>query len=201
MTRILVVCTGNICRSPLIERALQSGLDQAYGAGAVEVRSAGTYGMIDSPMDERAAAVLHEMGGDPTGFLGRRLSAALLPDVDLVLTATRQHRAVVVQMRPKALRSAFTVRELAHLSDQMDPATLPTDPGERLRAVAAAGVTLRSTNALLDPEDLDVVDPYRRSDETYAQMRRQLEPALQSVLRVLLPAGGSAQQDASDIPT
>lgn len=188
MARILVICTGNICRSPLVERVLQGALDQAYGAGVVEVRSAGTHGLIDNPMDERAAAILHELGGDSAGFAGRRLSGALLRDVDLVLTATRKHRASVVRMRPKALRSAFTVRELGHLADQMDPATLPSDPGERLRAVAATAVTLRGTNALIDPEDLDVVDPYRRSDETYAQMRGQLEPALESLLRVLLPA-------------
>lgn len=201
MARILVICTGNICRSPLIERVLQGALDQAYGAGAVEVRSAGTHGLVDSPMDERAAAMLHEMGGQSAGFAGRRLSGALLSDVDLVLTATRKHRASVVRMRPKALRSTFTVRELGHLADQMDPATLPTDAGERLRAVAAAGVVLRGTNAMLDPEDLDVIDPYRRSDETYAEMRTQLEPALESLLRVLLPTVAAPQQDAGGIPT
>ena len=187
MPRILVVCTGNICRSPLIERVLRGALDQAYGPRAVEVSSAGTMGMVDSPMDERSAAILTEMGGDPAGFAARRLTEALLRDTELVITATREHRAAVVRMHPKALRTAFTVRELGHLAEQMDPATLPTEPAERLRAVAAQGVTLRGTNALLDPADLDVADPYRRSDETYALMRSQLEPALESILGVLIP--------------
>lgn len=187
MPRILVVCTGNICRSPLIERVLQGALDQAYGPGAVEVSSAGTMGVVDSPMDERSAAILQEMGGDPAGFTARRLTEGLLRDTELILTATREHRAAVVRMHPKALRTAFTVRELGHLAEQMDPTTLPTDPAERLRAVAAQGVTLRGINAMLDPADLDVVDPYRRSDETYAVMRSQLEPALESILGVLVP--------------
>ncbi|WP_446740540.1 arsenate reductase/protein-tyrosine-phosphatase family protein [Ornithinimicrobium sp. CNJ-824] len=45
--RILVVCTGNVCRSPLVERLLQQGLDERWGPGAFEVRSAGTGALVD----------------------------------------------------------------------------------------------------------------------------------------------------------
>lgn len=190
MPHILVVCTGNVCRSPLIERYLQREMDAAYGPGTVEVRSAGTGALADHAMDERSAAILTDLGGDPSGFLGRRLTPAMLRDTPLVITATRDHRAAVVKMHPKALRTAFTLRELAHLGAQMDTSALPADPAERLAAVAREGVALRGTNARLAPEDLDVVDPYRRSDETYALMRAQLEPALAQVASVLAPPRG-----------
>ncbi|MDQ3422084.1 MAG: low molecular weight phosphatase family protein, partial [Actinomycetota bacterium] len=55
---MLVVCTGNICRSPLAERLLQRRL----GDRAV-VRSAGVQGLEASAMDPYAAAQLERLGG------------------------------------------------------------------------------------------------------------------------------------------
>ncbi|HSP60467.1 MAG TPA: low molecular weight phosphatase family protein, partial [Ornithinimicrobium sp.] len=60
--RILVVCTGNVCRSPLVERLLQDGLDERWGTGRFVVRSAGTGALVDHPMDERSAEVLTGLG-------------------------------------------------------------------------------------------------------------------------------------------
>ncbi|WP_097189406.1 hypothetical protein [Ornithinimicrobium cerasi] len=70
--------------------------------------SVGTMGMVDSPIDEWSAAMLREMGVDPGVFAARRLTERLLRDTELVVTATREHRAAVVRIHPKALRTAFT---------------------------------------------------------------------------------------------
>ena len=187
MPSVLVVCTGNVCRSPLVERLLQPALDAAFGAGAVSVRSAGTHALVDHPMDERSAALLQNLGGDPAGFRARRLVPAMLQGTALIITAARGHRAAAVQLHPRALRTTFTLRELAHLAARIDVSALPADPADRLAAVAREAVTLRGRTARLGPDDLDVVDPYRRSDETYALMRAQLEPALHAVLTALAP--------------
>lgn len=100
--RILIVCTGNICRSPFIERLLQRQLDEHRPSFAqrILVHSAGT----GSAMDKRAAAQLLAHGGDPTGFRARDLTPALIAESDLILTATRDHRGSVAVMYPKALR-------------------------------------------------------------------------------------------------
>lgn len=193
MGQILVVCTGNVCRSPLIERALQRGLDQHHGPGRVTVTSAGTGALVDHEMDERSAVILRALGGDHEGFLARRLTAVHVRDADLVITATREHRSAAVSLVPRALRTAFTLRELAHLSSQIDIPSLPDDPTLRLRALAKEAAARRGSNAMLDPAELDVVDPYRRPDEVYDQMREQLGPALTQVLAVLAPP----QQDGS----
>ena len=66
--RVLTVCTGNICRSPFIERALQAELDRSWGPGVVEVTSAGTGAMVGEPMN--APALKAPRGG---GLLRRRL--------------------------------------------------------------------------------------------------------------------------------
>lgn len=187
MASILTVCTGNVCRSPLIERLLRRSLDEAYGAGAVQVHSAGTGALVDSAMDEQSAQILADLGGDHVGFLARWLEPEMVAEADLVLTATREHRHSVMQHAPRALRRSFTVRELAHLVQDLDTPDLPSDPQERLKAVAQYAATHRGRVAGLDPAELDIVDPYRRSAQTYALMREQVEPAVAAITRVLTP--------------
>lgn len=187
MASILVVCTGNVCRSPLVERLLQRSMDDAYGPGAVQVRSAGTGALADSAMDARSARILTGLGGDDTGFVARWLEPDMVDGADLVLTATREHRHTAMQHAPRAMRRSFTVRELAHLVQDLDPAELPTDPHERLGAVAAQAAAHRGSVAGLDPSDLDIVDPYGQPEEIYDRMRAQLVPALDQITRVLVP--------------
>ena len=187
MASILTVCTGNVCRSPLIERLLRRSLDEAYGPGVVQVHSAGTGALVDSAMDEQSAQILTDLGGDHAGFVARWLEPEMVAGADLVLTATREHRHTVMQHAPRALRRSFTVRELAHLVQDLDTADLPLDPLERIEAVTRHAAAHRGDVAGLDPAELDIVDPYRRSEQTYALMREQVVPAMAAITRVLTP--------------
>lgn len=185
---VLVVCTGNICRSPLVERLLQADLDARFGPGALRVRSAGTHALVDQPMDERAAAVLRSLGGDPDGFRARRLTESMVREADLVITATREHRAQVSRLHPRAMRRSFTLRELALLVDSLDDGELPgaDDPRERVRELVALAVQRRGLVRPSDPEALDVTDPYRRPDAAYAAMRREVAQAWPALRRALI---------------
>jgi protein-tyrosine phosphatase len=53
MFRVLLVCTGNICRSPMAEHLMRDGLRQRLGSGAEEsvLASAGTFGLVDDPRE------------------------------------------------------------------------------------------------------------------------------------------------------
>lgn len=183
--RVLTVCTGNICRSPLLERLLQKELDLAWGRGAHEVTSAGTHALVDYPMDERAAAVLRTLGGTPHGFVAKRLVPPLVAQADLVLTATKDHRAKVVRLHPQAVRYALTFREFAALAEGLADEELPSrelPPSQRLRAVATL---LTARRGQVSVPELDIADPYRRPDEVYQQMEEQVRAAWPSVVRVL----------------
>ena len=148
---VLVVCLGNLCRSPLAERLLRLRLADAPG---VRVNSAGVRAVVGAPMDASAALELSRLGGDSSGFVARQLTADLVKDADLVLTATRQLRSQVVELAPAALRRTFTLRELAALLEERP---WPSEPAD-MRAVVAAAADWRGSVA--DRGDaLDVPDP------------------------------------------
>ncbi|MBN8225647.1 MAG: hypothetical protein J0L89_12680, partial [Xanthomonadales bacterium] len=68
-TRLLVVCLGNICRSPLAEGALRARIDASPLAGRVRVDSAGTGGWhAGRPPDRRAIACAQGHGVDISGL-------------------------------------------------------------------------------------------------------------------------------------
>jgi protein-tyrosine phosphatase len=72
---VLVICTGNICRSPLAERLLRARI--ATDAD-IRVESAGTHGLTGRPIDRDSATALRELGVDPDGHEARRLDLRIL---------------------------------------------------------------------------------------------------------------------------
>jgi protein-tyrosine phosphatase len=177
--RILVVCTGNVCRSPLIERLLVSRLAQRLGerANRVEVGSAGVRALVGSSMTVEAAAELRALAGDDDGFVSRQLTVDLLAGADLVLAATRQHRSEAVNRCPKVLRCAFTLRELHRLLVDADLDGLPSDPADRVRELVDLARRRRGFVPPAEEGEDDVADPYGGSAQVYAATTRQIVPA------------------------
>ena len=192
--RILTVCTGNICRSPVAERLLQAGLDQVL-PGGFEVRSAGTRALVGDPVQPLSADIIRTFGGTAEGFTARQLSAKILRNVDLVLTMTSGHRGEVLQLDASLLKRTFTIREFARMLDVLEEreGQAPQGAGlngERLaantklwRKLPARAASVRHLALAPDAADNDVVDPYRRSADYYRQMEDELAPAIISVLR------------------
>jgi protein-tyrosine phosphatase len=190
--RVLVVCTGNICRSPAVERLLAAGLGAAYQghgsagglAPAIEVGSAGTGALVGHPMTDEMAALVAGQGVDPRGFAARQLAPGMVTAADLVLTLTRRHRSAVVELVPAAVRRTFTLRELARLAADVDPATLPganATTADRLRALVPLAAAQRGRSAHR-PADDDVVDPYRGDAALYRTSFGQLLPAVETIV-------------------
>lgn len=184
---VLTVCTGNVCRSPLVERLLQQRFDVLRGPGTVRVRSAGTGALAGHAMDARSAAILSELGGEPAGFVARGLTTGMVSQASLVLTATREHRSQVVRLQPRALRYTFTVREFATLLEYVPDDRLPswTDPAQALRQLALLAKSARASLPRAEPAMFDIADPYRQDDQVYAGMRSQVRAALVQLERVI----------------
>ena len=138
MTSILVVCTGNICRSPISEGLLRDALERRFGAAAPDVSSAGTSGLEGSgamPESVRAAA---ELGVDISGHVARRLTATMAEEADLLLCMASEHRAVIAPA-PDLDDRAFTLKELVRLLETLPPPAAEAGAGSLPDRVAARG--------------------------------------------------------------
>ncbi|GAA1541457.1 low molecular weight protein-tyrosine-phosphatase [Kribbella lupini] len=89
--RVEVVCTGNICRSPIGEVVLRAKLAEA-GLTDVVVTSSGTSGWhIGDPMDSRAAAALRRRGYDGSAHRAQEFRSCWFAERDLVLAMDSGH--------------------------------------------------------------------------------------------------------------
>jgi protein-tyrosine phosphatase len=186
--RILTVCTGNICRSPFLERALQAELDRSWGPGEVEVSSGGTGALAGHVMEDQARILMEGKGYAADGFVARHLTAAMVADADLVLTATRAHRGKVAMLHPRALRYVFAFREFADLVAGLGDAELRLESEtaqEHVSRVVALAAGQRGMRPPLADADADIVDPYRRPAQVFEDMTTQIMGSLPTVVRAL----------------
>jgi protein-tyrosine phosphatase len=187
---ILSVCTGNVCRSPAVERLLASRLGPT-----VSVSSAGTHALVGHPISEPMAALLLDGGYDPRRFEARRLSEQMLKEANLVLTMTRAQRGFVVELWPAAVRRTFTLREFARLLNWVDPAALPPGPpAERLRAAIPLAAAERGRERTMPDED-DVIDPFRLDSTVYAESLAQIRSAVDALVYAIVINGSEGRTD------
>lgn len=96
LTRVLFVCTGNICRSPTAEGVFRAHVQRAGLADRIEADSAGTHGYhIGEPPDPRAIAHAKRRGYDLAGLRARRVKAEDFEAFDLVLACDRGHHGLL----------------------------------------------------------------------------------------------------------
>lgn len=180
---VLMVCTGNICRSPSAERLLLAHA-QRLGVTGLTVASAGTRAVVGYGMEPIARAVLGTLGGDPTLFRARQLTTELCTEADLILTMTTRHRAAVLTAAPRVMRRTFSLLEAQRLLDvplgapdeQVDPRDVTT--------LATRLVEARGRQPHGDPVD-DITDPIGRERAVFEQVGNQLDAACVAVARAI----------------
>ncbi|MFG3494832.1 protein-tyrosine-phosphatase [Streptomyces sp. NPDC047928] len=189
--RILHVSTGNVCRSPITERLTRHALRDRLGdpLGGLIVESAGTWGHEGAPMEANAETVLADFGADATGFVGRELLDEHVIRADLVLTATRDHRAQVISMGHSAGLRTFTLKEFTRLVRAIDPATLPDAEVHgvvvRARALVHAAAALRGWLLAPSAEADEVNDPYGAPITFFRSIGDEIQQALDPVVTAL----------------
>lgn len=184
---VLVVCIGNVCRSPLAERLLRERLREQLGdlSEAVVVESAGTRAMAGRPMDAMAAQELGRLGLTNEDFRARQLTERMANDAGLVLTATKELRSRVLEDAPGALRRAFTITEFAALADGVSadsPRELVADAAQR--------------RSLAQVEDYDIPDPIGEGAEVHRKAADLVDASVTPIAAAIATAVRKAQDGA-----
>lgn len=175
VAQLLVVCTGNICRSPLAAALLADAARRRLGSDApVWVDSAGLYAPAGRPATTEIRAQAKRRGVDLSAHRSTPVAAADVRDADLVLGMTVAHRDELTRLAPGAGWRIFTLAELARLADgvaadgSLPAGSLPT----RIAEVARRADTSRSP-APADGDD--VADPYGGSTGAFARCADHIE--------------------------
>jgi protein-tyrosine phosphatase len=135
---LLLVCSGNTCRSPMAEviarqlLAEQRGLGESeLSAAGLDVISAGLYASAGVGATEPAIEAMRAEGLDLSGHRSQPLTAELIDRADIILTMTEAHRLGVVGLAPWA--EAKTHR-LDPSSEVADPIGADTQTYQRTAA-------------------------------------------------------------------
>lgn len=115
--RILIVCVGNICRSPTAEHLLRVALRDTD----IQVSSAGLGALVDKPIEPTALSVLQQHGHSPEPHRARQLTGSILRDNDLVLVMEKRHIQGITDLAPQVRGKTFLLGKWIEEREIPDP--------------------------------------------------------------------------------
>lgn len=175
MAHVLLVCTGNICRSPMAEAFLRSAFERRLGGDAPLVASAGLIARDGASATPEAVQAAAELGVEVAGHTARRLLADHTKAADVVVGMAAEHRDEIVHAIPGAASKTFTLKELVRLLEGAPEPPTPGAPAERLVARVTGADRLRRAGFGGDPLDEDVVDPLDLPLDDYRRIALELD--------------------------
>ena len=168
MTAILVVCTGNVCRSPIAEGLLRVALEARLAADAPDVASAGTMGWVGSGADPNSVEAAAELGVDISGHRAREVSDEDVARSTLILAMAPEHaRAFGGEARERT----FTLKELVRLLEALPEGA----PGQGLEQRIAAANRLRAQGFPGHPRDEGIMDPLGKPLAAFRAVATELD--------------------------
>ncbi|WP_057830963.1 low molecular weight protein-tyrosine-phosphatase [Colwellia sp. TT2012] len=122
---ILVVCAGNICRSPtaeyLFKDKLKDKLQDKSAASQIKVSSAGLTALVGKGAEATASSITLTKNIDMSGHKGRQLSSALIAENDLILVMEQRHLTDLLGQYPQARGKTFLLGKWLDDTEIPDP--------------------------------------------------------------------------------
>lgn len=188
MKKVLFVCTGNTCRSPMAEALLrQKAMEEGI---RLEVGSAGISAVNGLSPSDAAVQVMKEKGIDHSSHRSRPLDAAMAAWADLILVMTEAHKQMLVHRYPDAVDKLHTLKEYV-LEDSQQ---------EKVKSLQRLQVDLETCRALLEQAEKEG-DHLRKKElqvqlegqeASFASLRKEVDEML-SQMDVGDPFGGDEE--------
>jgi protein-tyrosine phosphatase len=131
--KVLFVCSGNICRSPMAEGYLRHRI-ASEGLEDVEVDSAGTLGIREAPASDEAIEAMAEIGVDISAHRSKGVKSKILDGVDVTLAMSHDHLEFLASRHPEGEDERLLLRAFengprpdANPHDLADPIGRPLD--------------------------------------------------------------------------
>jgi len=110
---VMIVCTGNVCRSPMAEGVLKTLLRKSGREGDVDVASAGVAAVSWGSATEGAQSAAWEEGIDISAHHPRQLTPQMTHEADIIITMSEQHRSRIAIIDPEAKQRTYLLKGLA----------------------------------------------------------------------------------------
>lgn len=194
--RLLFVCTGNICRSPMAEGLARAEVDREYPGKArlVEVCSAGVAALAGHPPAPEAVEAMRLRGIDISGHRAQDLDRPLASSSTLTLVMESGHENAVKSLSPP-VRPVFTLRSLGEVAGGIKATGSPGgSPGGDEEALARRlDILVRAARAeaardprKFGPGSMEIADPLGMPLDEYVGTAEAMYACIREVLRVLL---------------
>lgn len=175
--RILFVCTGNICRSPMGELLLPRFIPDPD----IVTDSAGTRGLPRHPIDSHSAALLAHANIDSSMFRSKRITPQIANDADLILCFEPHHITDVVTLAPRAGRYTFLLTDFANLCVYCAKQGYIQGPTRQAKLESA--IDNASLVRPMLPKPMTIADPYKQELSVFIQAHNAICQALTLIAR------------------
>lgn len=189
--RILFVCTGNICRSPMAEGIARAWIENSRPglSDSIELSSAGVSGLDGRQATQEAIAAMRRRGIDISSHRARSLGRNMVGESDLLLVMEESQLLLVERLQAQPTTPAFLLLELAltakkALEEGVLPAGAPYTSLERLVELASGPGEPRAARPESGP--LEVFDPVGMPLEVYIRCASLMDEPVTDILEAIL---------------
>ncbi len=177
--KILIVCTGNICRSPMAEAFLRVKLNDA--GLDFDISSAGILNQDRKP-PQKAIEVMRTFGLDISDHSSRLLETIDIEEFDLIFGMAKEHVRDIAVLAKNKLKHTFTIKEFVQRASNVGPKRITESMDDWLSLVVQG----RRSEELLGADlEMDVVDPFDKGGDAFRDVAAELDKITSQVVYYL----------------